>query len=129
MTQEEIKTKSAELHQKIYDFLLYVYPLLSKYPKYEKFSLQAATRSSILDVLSEVIKWQKTYGKSHLYTADACLQESKELVRLAHDLKYSAMNAQHYKETSKRFTEIGVELGEIIEAVQGMESTRRNNKR
>ena len=66
MTQEEIKTKSAELHQKIYDFLLYVYPLLSKYPKYEKFSLQAATRSSILDVLREVIKWQKTYGKGHL---------------------------------------------------------------
>ena len=34
MTQEEIKDKSDELHQIIYDFLLYIYPLLAKYPKY-----------------------------------------------------------------------------------------------
>lgn len=78
MTQEEIKDKSAELHQTVYDFLLYIYPLLAKYPKYEKFSLQAATRTSILEVLREIIKWQKTATKSHLYAADAALQESKE---------------------------------------------------
>lgn len=128
MTQEEIKDKSDELHQIIYDFLLYIYPLLAKYPKYEKFSLQTATRNSILDVLREVIKWQKTATKSHLYAADANLQESKELVRLAHDLKYSAMNAQCYGESCEKFTEIGVRLGEIIEAVQELESIRRNKR-
>ena len=128
MTQEEIKDKSDELHQTVYDFLLYVYPLLAKYPKYEKFSLQTATRNSILDILREVIKWQKTATKSHLFAADASLQESKELVRLANDLKYSAMNAQRYGESCKRFTEIGVRMGEIIEAVQEQESIRRNKR-
>ena len=52
--------KTDQLHQKIYDFLLYIYPLLSKYPKFEKFSLQTATRNAILEILQEVIKWDKT---------------------------------------------------------------------
>ena len=64
------RDKSDRLHQKIYDFLLYIYPLLSKYPKYEKFSLQTATRNAILEMLQDVIKWQKTATKSHLYAAD-----------------------------------------------------------
>lgn len=91
----DIQTKTDIIHQKIYDFLLYIYPLLTKYPKYEKFSLQTATRNAILEMLQEVIKWDKTATKSHLYTVDTALQESKELLRLAHDLKYSAIGAEN----------------------------------
>ena len=47
------RDKGERLHQKIYDFLLYIYPLLSKYPKYEKFSLQTATRNAILEMLQD----------------------------------------------------------------------------
>ena len=50
-----------------------------------------------------------------LYTA---LQESKELLRLAHDLEYSAMNARHYGESCRKLKEIGVMLGELIEEVK-----------
>lgn len=113
-----MQEKTAILHQKIYDFLLYIYPLLSKYPKYEKFNLQSTTRNVVLDMLLEVIKWQKTATKSHLYTADSDLQQIKELIRLANDLKYSAMNAQHYGESCKRLAELGVLLSEIIEEVK-----------
>lgn len=49
-----IQGQTEIIHQKIYDFLLYIYPLLSKYPKYEKFSLQTATRNAILETLQEV---------------------------------------------------------------------------
>ena len=72
----DIQTKTDIIHQKIYDFLLYIYPLLTKYPKYEK------------------------------------------LLRLAHDLKYSAMNARHYGESCRKLKEIGVMLGELIEEVK-----------
>ena len=109
----DIQTKTDIIHQKIYDFLLYIYPLLTKYPKYEKFSLQTATRNAILEMLQEVIKWDKT-----AYTVDTALQESKELLRLAHDLKYSAMNARHYGESCRKLKEIGVMLGELIEEVK-----------
>ena len=113
-----IRDKGDILHQKIYDFLLYIYPLLSKYPKYEKFSLQTATRNAVLEMLQDVIKWQKTATKSHLYAADVALQQSKELLRLANDLKYSAMNNQHYGECGRKLTALGVMLGEIIEEVK-----------
>ena len=63
----DIQTKTDIIHQKIYDFLLYIYPLLTKYPKYEKFSLQTATRNAILEMLQEVIKWDKTATKA-IYT-------------------------------------------------------------
>lgn len=77
----DIQTKTDIIHQKIYDFLLYIYPLLTKYPKYEKFSLQTATRNAILEMLQEVIKWDKTATKSHLYTVDTALQERKTEIR------------------------------------------------
>lgn len=83
----DIQTKTDIIHQKIYDFLLYIYPLLTKYPKYEKFSLQTATRNAILEMLQEVIKWDKTATKSHLYTVDTALQESKELHAASDTLK------------------------------------------
>ena len=92
----DIQTKTDIIHQKIYDFLLYIYPLLAKYPKFEKFSLQTATRNAILEMLQEVIKWDKT----------------------AHDLEYSAMNARHYGESCRKLKEIGVMLGELIEEVK-----------
>ena len=113
-----MQEKTEILHQKIYDFLLYVYPLLSKYTKYEKFNLQSQTRNTVLETLLEVIKWQKTGTKSHLYNADCSLQQVKELIRLANDLKYSAMNAQHYGESCKRLTELGVLLSELIDEVK-----------
>lgn len=113
-----IQEQTDVVHQKVYDFLLYLYPLLSKYPKYEKFSLQTATRNTILEVLLELVKWDKTATKSHLYAADSALQQAKELIRLANDLKYSAMNKQHYGVSCNKLAEIGVMLGVLIEDVK-----------
>ena len=79
---------------------------------------ESAVSNAILEMLQEVIKWDKTATKSHLYTVDTALQESKELLRLAHDLKYSAMNARHYGESCRKLKEIGVMLGELIEEVK-----------
>lgn len=59
-----MQEKTEILEQKIYDFLLYLYTLLSKYPKFEKFSLQSShymllkqTYTSTLRVLTtEILK-------------------------------------------------------------------------
>ena len=69
----DIQTKTDIIHQKIYDFLLYIYPLLTKYPKYEKFSLQTATRNAILEMLQEVIKWDKTATAAQLACTDRAI--------------------------------------------------------
>lgn len=112
----DIQTKTDIIHQKIYDFLLYIYPLLTKYPKYEKFSLQTATRNAILEMLQEVIKWDKTATKSHLYTVDTALQESKELLRLAHDLR-SARAGKSQKSSYKRVYRAGRDTQDMPTAI------------
>lgn len=101
----DIQTKTDIIHQKIYDFLLYIYPLLTKYPKYEKFSLQTATRNAILEMLQEVIKWDKTATKSHLYTVDTALQESKDN---AHKAYYQEVRERenHKRAVTKEYTEL-----------------------
>ena len=113
-----LQEKTDELHQKIYDFLLYLYPQIKKYPKFEKYSLQKRTRDTLLDLMDEITDWQKTKTKLHIYAADKCLQRVKILIRLANDLKYSAMNAQHYGESCRRLAEVGVMMGEIIEEIK-----------
>lgn len=107
------RDKSDRLHQKIYDFLVYIYPLLSKYPKYEKFSLQTATRNAILEMLQDVIKWQKTATKSHLYAADTALQQSALIVELVEMLEQWEQTAGYdARELKERAARLWVNGGE-----------------
>lgn len=76
------------LYQKIYDFLLYIYPVINQYPRFEKFALQTQTKNCVLDMLRLTIRANKsTTGKvSKLYEVDALLEELRALFRLANDL-------------------------------------------
>jgi len=105
------------LYQKVYDFLLYVYPVIGRYPKFEKFTLQTQTKNCIVDFQRSIIRANKSSTKkSHLYEADALLEELKMLVRLAHDLRY--IPPQRYETISKKIMEIGRLLGGLIKSVQ-----------
>lgn len=131
------------LYQKIYDFLLYIYPVIAKYPKFEKFALQTQTKNCVMDMLRCVIKANKSRtGKaSKLYEADALLEELRMLFRLANDLSEGQKNgagaaapgggdiAEKAKRTvyiskrqseivGKKLVEIGCLLGGLIKQVQ-----------
>ena len=56
--------------------------------------------------------------KTAITNAEIDAMTNEELLRLANDLKYSAMNKQHYGECGRKLTELGVMLGEIIEEVK-----------
>ena len=56
--------------------------------------------------------------KTAITNAEIDAMTNEELLRLANDLKYSAMNAQHYGTSSRKLKEIGVMLGELIEEVK-----------
>ena len=86
-----------ELYQKIYDFLLYIYPILAQFPKFEKFALQTQIKTAIFEMLKDLIRFKKTGTKSHLYAADIELQFIKTLVRLSYDLNLQGM---YYKAMS-----------------------------
>lgn len=106
------------LYQKIYDFLLYLYPVIAKFPKYEKFTLQTQIKNCVLDLERCIIKANKsTTKKSYLYEADVLIEELKTLIRLAHDLRY--INPKQYGIVCSKITEIGSLLGGLIKFAQG----------
>ncbi len=105
------------LYQKIYDFLLYIYPIIGRYPKYEKFTLQTQTKNCIVDLERTIIKANKSHvKKSHLYEADALLEELRMLIRLAHDLRY--IPPRQFETICKKISEIGALLGGLIKFAQ-----------
>ena len=106
------------LYQKVYDFLLYIYPVIAKYPKYEKFTLQTQTKSCVIELEKCIIRANKsTAKKSLLYEADVLIEELKMLVRLAHDLRYISLH--QYEVICRKIAEIGALLGGLIKFVQG----------
>ena len=89
--QTDSYMESMKAYQKTYDFLLYLYPILSQFPKFEKFALQSQIKTAIFEMLKSVIRFRKTGTKSHIYNADVELQFIKTLIRLSYDLQYPAM--------------------------------------
>ena len=67
--QADAYMESMKAYQKTYDFLLYLYPILSQFPKFEKFALQSQIKTAVFEMLKSVIRFRKTGTKSHIYNA------------------------------------------------------------
>ena len=63
--QADAYMESMKAYQKTYDFLLYLYPILSQFPKFEKFALQSQIKTAVFEMLKSVIRFRKTGTKSH----------------------------------------------------------------
>lgn len=48
--------ETMKAYQKTYDFLLYIYPVLSGFPKFEKFALQTQIKAAIYEMLKSIYK-------------------------------------------------------------------------
>jgi hypothetical protein len=116
--QADAYMESMKAYQKTYDFLLYLYPILSQFPKFEKFALQSQIKTAVFEMLKSVIRFRKTGTKSHIYSADVELQFIKTLIRLSYDLQYPAMSKHRYEVISRKMAELGCIIGGIIEAVK-----------
>ena len=103
--QADAYMESMKAYQKTYDFLLYLYPILSQFPKFEKFALQSQIKTAVFEMLKSVIRFRKTGTKSHIYNADVELQFIKTLIRLSYDLEYPAMSKHRYEVLSKKMTD------------------------
>ena len=58
--QADAYMESMKAYQKTYDFLLYLYPILSQFPKFEKFALQSQIKTAVFEMLKSVIRFRKT---------------------------------------------------------------------
>ena len=51
--------ESMKLFQKVYDFLVYIFPILGQLPKFEKFALQLYIKQSLFELVKDIIRFRK----------------------------------------------------------------------
>ncbi len=95
---------------KLHDLLLYLVPLLAKFPRDQKFLLADRLQVKVMDVQESCLR--AYYGRDKLHQLDEAnmgLEIARHLVRLSYDLHL--MNAQKYGLISERIDEVGRMLG------------------
>ena len=105
-----------ETEQLIYDFALYIYPILNNWPKAEKFALTNRIKNCIFTMLEECVALRKSSTKkSHAYAIYRELDMLRTYFRLGYDLKYC--NAHRYEVIGRKLAEIGGRVGGLIKAI------------
>ncbi|MDI1471943.1 diversity-generating retroelement protein Avd [Thermodesulfovibrio sp. 1176] len=108
--------ENLKLYQKLYDFAMYIFPIIDKFPRYEKFALCSQIKNCVFDAAKLVIKANKIYNKKPImYEIDIKIEELKFLLRFAHERRY--MSHKSYSHSSERLIEIGRILGGWIKSV------------
>ena len=101
-------------HQAAYDFSVYIHDKMKSLPHYEKFTLQKEIRESIDEILDEIEQYEITKVASHLYTADRAKRRLLRKIRLAYDLKYTAINEDVLFYCASNIAVIGALIGGLI---------------
>lgn len=95
---------------KIEDMMLYAYPVLNAYPKYERFVLAADIKRCMDQAMERIIEANKKYyKKTTLQELDVEIDKLRKYVRLSYRLKY--IDFKKYKQWSEQVNEIGRMLG------------------
>ncbi len=106
------------IYQKVYDFMGYFFPIVERFPKFEKFALCSQLKNCVLDIARLIIRANKSrYRKAILYEIDIKLEELKMLVRFSHQRKYLSMKS--WEHSTRLLEEVGRLLGGWIKSSQG----------
>ena len=112
-----------KLQEKLYDFMLYLYPHLNNFPKYEKLHMRTRIEDCILEMMDSVERANKSSTKkSHAYEADVQLAKLRRLIRLSKDLHFISLH--RYSVAAGMLSEIGAFLGGWIKWIQAQEAKR-----
>jgi len=105
--------KDLHIFQKMYEFLLWLYPTVKKFPKNEKYVLGERIEKTALNVMEGVITSNCEFDKKEtLKKTNVELEKLRIFIRLAKDQKL--MNFRKYELASKMINEIGKILGGLI---------------
>lgn len=112
MTVENLK-----IRQKTEDMIEYGYKALAQFPKSEKFSSAQDIKRSMLSLLEQIIRTNRSYNKqAMLYNIDTELEVLRSQIRLA--MKLGHLSFGKYEVWSKQLAEIGRMLGGWINSVK-----------
>ena len=111
-----------KLQQKIYDMMMYAYPITAQFPKSEKFTLVADIKKQMDILMERCIEAKKRYfKKSTLQDMDVANEKLMVYVRLSCDLHYISVHT--YGVWSDKLVEIGKMIGGWLKAVNGQKTS------
>jgi len=94
------------IYQKTYDFLLWLHPVINKFPKSQRFVLGQRIENKTLDLLHSMIVANALREKAAtLKQASVELDELRILIRLSKDLHF--VNIKQYSVAAEKMNEIG----------------------
>lgn len=98
------------IFQKTYDLILWMYPLINKFPKKQRFVLGQQLENILLDILKGIIQANQERNKLEaLKQTSINLDEFRILYRLAKDLEF--MSIRQYQFGAEKVNEVGKILG------------------
>lgn len=101
------------IFKKTYELLLWIYPILEKFPKNQRFVLAQQIFNSLLEFLKSLIEANSVYQKRDiLRRASINLDKSRLLIRLSKDMRL--MNIKKYETSVEKINEIGKMLGGLM---------------
>lgn len=107
---EKRQIKDVHALTRLYDLILWIVPVLEKFPKSQKFLMADRIQSMLLDVLELIVQAIYTRNKTQLlYDANLKIETLRHLVRLSKDLKLLSINKYEY--ISKSLNDVGAEVG------------------
>jgi hypothetical protein len=103
------------IYQKMYDYILYAYPIISRFPKQQRFVLGQRIEVVMLEIAERIVQANKLRNKRPvLFEIDILLEKLKLLIRLAKDL--GMVSVRQYGLHCERLDEIGRLLGGWLKA-------------
>lgn len=103
-------TEDLIIYQKVYDLILYAFPILNRFPKNQRFVLAQQIQNSMLEIQKKIVEANKLRNRRRLqFEIDIELDKLKMLIRLSKDLKL--IDVKKYEQFTIRLTEIGRLLG------------------
>lgn len=107
--------KDLIIFQKMYDFILWIYPTIKKFPKSEQYVLGQRIEQTCLNILEHIIASVTTkQSVGELAKADIELEKLRIFIRLSKDLQ--CMDFKKYEHASKQVVEIGKLLGGMLKS-------------
>lgn len=104
-----------------YDFLVYLIPQLSKFPRDQKFNLGDRIQNLTHDIMDDFITAYYSRAGSdkveQLRRANVKLERLRFSIRASHDLKI--ISNQQYGAISRKINEIGGTLGNWLKSLEG----------
>ena len=103
------------IYQKVYDLILYLFPIVNRFPKSQRFVLGQQIENSLVEIAKMIVEANKRRNRlSVLYSIDVELEKLRLLVRLAKDLRF--LSVKRYGLVAEKLDEIGRLLGGWIKS-------------